>query len=139
MITDVVVRDGSTVCVRRADERDGAALLEFLRSLSSQRLHQRFHDRPAVTERSVRELVGTPSAGVIALVAEAGGRIVAFASASINRTDPRRAEVAFAVALKGHGVGTGLLEQRAHSISIRSSFFSPAYASPTSGCVSTRQ
>jgi hypothetical protein len=33
-ITDVVVRDGSTVCMRQAEEGDELALVQFLLSLS---------------------------------------------------------------------------------------------------------
>ena len=45
-ITDVVLRDGSTVCVRQAHEGDVLALLQFLRALSPESLHYRFHGRP---------------------------------------------------------------------------------------------
>ena len=37
--TDVVVRDGSTVCLRLAGEGDVEALLEFFRSLSQESLY----------------------------------------------------------------------------------------------------
>jgi hypothetical protein len=56
--TDVVVRDGSTVCVRQADERDVAALIQFLQSLSPQSLYYRFHGRPALSETQTRALIG---------------------------------------------------------------------------------
>ena len=57
-MTDVVVRDGSTVCVRQADQRDIPVLVKFLQSLSPQSLSYRFHGIPALTEPDVRVLVG---------------------------------------------------------------------------------
>ncbi len=78
-MTDVVVRDGSTVCVRQADQRDIPVLLKFLQSLSRQSLYYRFHGIPALTERDVRALVREDRGPATTLVAESGGRIVAFA------------------------------------------------------------
>jgi acetyl coenzyme A synthetase (ADP forming)-like protein len=114
-MTDVVVRDGSTVCLRQADERDVVALLQFLQSLSPQSLYYRFHGRPLLTEARIRVLMGLDGSPTTTLVAEAGGRIVAFASYHRDRGAPDRAEVAFAVsdAVQGHGIGTRLLEQLA--------------------------
>ena len=113
--TDVVVRDGSTVCVRQADERDVLALLQFFESLSPQSLYYRFHGRPALTEPNIRGLIGLDSSPATALVAESGGRIVAFASCHPDESARHRAEVALAVsdAVQGHGIGTRLLEQLA--------------------------
>src|SRR6185369_6107175 len=78
-ITDVVVRDGSTVCLRQAEERDVAVLLQFLQSLSPQSLYYRFHGLPSLTEPDVRTLIGADGRAATTLVAESGGRIVAFA------------------------------------------------------------
>ncbi len=44
---DVVVRDGSTVCLRRATNDDLPALLEFLESLSTESLYYRFMGMPS--------------------------------------------------------------------------------------------
>jgi acetate---CoA ligase (ADP-forming) len=114
-VTDVVVRDGSTVCLRQAEESDVAALLRFLQSLSPQSLYYRFHGLPALTESRVRSLVGLDGSPATTLLAESGGRILAFAGYHRNPEAPARAEVAFAVsdAVQGHGVGTRLLEQLA--------------------------
>jgi acetyl coenzyme A synthetase (ADP forming)-like protein len=114
-MTDVVARDGSTVCLRQADERDAAAVRQFLTSLSAQSLYYRFHGHPELTEDHVLELIGSKGCLATTLVAEAGGRIVACASFYRNRGNPERAEVAFAVsdAVHGHGIGTRLLEQLA--------------------------
>jgi len=118
-VTDVVVRDGSTVCIRRAGDGDVTALLQFLESLSPQSLYNRFHGRPALTEPRVRALIGVDAVvdggDGVTVVAECGGRIVAFASYHRRENVSRRAEVAFAVAddAQGHGIGTHLLEHLA--------------------------
>jgi acetyl coenzyme A synthetase (ADP forming)-like protein len=115
LMTDVVVRDGSTVCVRQAEERDIPVLLEFLQSLSPQSLYYRFHHLPALSEPDIRALIGLDRGSATTLVAESGGRIVALAGYYPCQDVPHRAEVAFAVAdaLQGHGIGTRLLEQLA--------------------------
>ena len=114
-MTDVVVRDGSTVCLRQAEERDVVPLLEFLYSLSPQSLYFRFHGRPALGESQVRTLIGLHGSPATTLVAECGGKIVAFAGYHRDSSASHRAEVAFAVsdAVQGHGIGTRLLEQLA--------------------------
>ena len=113
--TDVVVRDGSTVCLRRADERDVAALRAFLSSLSEESLYYRFMGLPALDESRVRHLIGGSTIAATSVIAEAGGRIVAFAGFHPDPAVPGRAEVAFAVsdAMQGHGIGTRLLEHLA--------------------------
>ena len=113
--TDVVVRDGSTVCLRRADERDVAALLAFLSSLSVESLYYRFMGLPALDESRVRRLICGSTIAATSVIAEAGGRIVAFAGFHPDPAAPGRAEVAFAVsdAMQGHGIGTRLLEHLA--------------------------
>jgi acetyl coenzyme A synthetase (ADP forming)-like protein len=113
-LTDVVVRDGSTVCLRPAGEGDVEAIRVFLESLSADSRYQRFLGVPSLTAARVRALTGTPAdrhAGV-SLVAEAGGRIAAFAGFYRDREAPERAEVAFAVsdALQGKGIATRMLE-----------------------------
>ena len=114
-LTDVVIRDGSTVCFRRADDHDVDALLQFLQALSLRSLYYRFHGLPALRATDVRLLIGADGHPAMALVAESGGRIVAFAGYYIGPTVSDRAEVAFAVsdAVQGHGIGTRLLEQLA--------------------------
>jgi acetate---CoA ligase (ADP-forming) len=114
-MTDVVLRDGSTVCMRQAAEGDVGALLQFLQSLSPESLYFRFHGRPVLTESRVRALIGLDASPATTLVAEYGGRIVAFAGYYRDPGAPHRAEVAFAVsdAVHGHGIGTRLLEQLA--------------------------
>ena len=57
--TDVVVRDGSTVCVRRATAADLDALSRFFHSLSNESLYYRFLGFPALTEARLRALTAT--------------------------------------------------------------------------------
>jgi N-acetylglutamate synthase-like GNAT family acetyltransferase len=113
--TDVVVRDGSTVCLRQADERDVHGLLQFLQSLSQQSRYYRFLGQVPITESRVRASIGHLGGPARSLVAESGARIVAFASYYCDNPSSNRAEVAFAVsdAVQGHGIGTRLLEQLA--------------------------
>jgi len=114
-LTDVVVRDGSTVCVRRATADDVDALAQFFRTLSSESLYYRFLGIPSLTEARLRALTATDDRAGASLVVESAGRIVAFAGFYRDPACADRAEVAFAVsdALQGHGIGTRLLEQLA--------------------------
>jgi acetyl coenzyme A synthetase (ADP forming)-like protein len=111
--TDVVVRDGSTVCLRAAGGEDLAALQRFLGELSPESLYFRFLGLPALTVSRVRGLLEAPAS--TSMVAETAGRIVAFASFYRDPARADRAEVAFAVsdAVQGHGIGTRLLERLA--------------------------
>src|SRR5688572_6459538 len=111
--TDVVVRDGSTVCLRRATLHDADAVLGFPTSLSDESLYFRFLGVPVLTVARVQTLLDE-RAGT-SVVAESGGRIVAFAGFYRDPEHRDWAEVAFAVsdALQGHGIGTRLLEHLA--------------------------
>jgi signal transduction histidine kinase len=74
---DVVVRDGSTVCLRPSTAEDVDALQRFLVSLSTESLYFRFLGLPALTTPRVRALLDNATS--TSVIAEAGGRIVAFA------------------------------------------------------------
>lgn len=113
-LTDVVVRDGSTICLRPATAADVPPLLAFLGGLSRESLYFRFMGLPRLDTRTVAALLTGP-AGATLLVAESGGRIVAFAGFYRDAGAPDRAEVAFAVSdgLQGHGIGMRLLERLA--------------------------
>ncbi|MDQ3212984.1 MAG: GNAT family N-acetyltransferase [Acidobacteriota bacterium] len=113
--TDVVVRDGSTVCLRPATERDAGALLDFLRALSAESQYFRFLGLPRLNASRIRELTAPHDGSATSLIADAGGRVVAFAGFYRDRRSSERAEVAFAVAdeLQGHGIGTRMLERLA--------------------------
>lgn len=109
---DVVVRDGSTISVRRAGTADADALLAFLGALSPDSLYQRFLGHTSLARARVEALAAADDRDGAALVAESGGRIVGFAGFYTGSPSPERAEVALAVAdaWHGHGVGTRLLE-----------------------------
>src|SRR3954469_25734499 len=108
---DVILRDGSTLRLRRPGPDDTDALLEFFAGLSDRSRYLRFHGVRTVEDALVRPY-SDPERG--SLVGTIGERIVAVAEYARLR-DPRSAEVAFAVAddLQGRGVGTRLLEQLA--------------------------
>ncbi len=112
---DVVVRDGSTVCLRTAGKDDVDALVLFLQALSAGSRYLRFMGYPSLTPATVLPLVESRDGATGALIAEAGGRIVAFAGFHREAAAADRAEVAFAVAdaVQGHGIGTRLLEHLA--------------------------
>ncbi len=113
--TDVVLRDGSTVCLRLADERDIEGLLAFLGALSPESLYYRFMGLPSLDAARVRLLTTGSQRAATSLIAESGGRIRAFAGFYRDPSSDARAEVAFVVsdALQGQGIGTRLLERLA--------------------------
>ncbi len=112
--TDVVVRDGSTVCVRLAENRDVEALRQFLGGLSPESLNFRFFGRPFLNASWVRTLIIRGRRDL----ARRGSRGSDRRLAGFYRypASPDRAEVAVAVsdAVQGHGIGTRLLERLAN-------------------------
>ena len=114
--TDVVVRDGSTVCLRRADERDVAALRAFLSSLSEESLYYRFMGLPALDESRVRHthLRFECRSDVDRRRSRWPDRRLCPVF-TVEAAAANQAEVAFAVAdaVQGHGIGTRLLEHLA--------------------------
>jgi acetate---CoA ligase (ADP-forming) len=112
---DVVLKDGSTLALRRAIAADAPAVLTFLTRLSDRSHYHRFCGARRLDLRTARSLiVDTPEKGV-ALVGECGGRIVALASFCKEHDEAPEAEVAFAISdeLQGKGIGTRLLERLA--------------------------
>ena len=105
----------STVCLREATGRDVDGLLDFLRGLSTESQYFRFMGLRSLDPAAVNALLSSPGRTATSLVAESGGRIVAFAGFYRTPESRDRAEVAFAVAdaLHGHGIGTRMLEQLA--------------------------
>jgi len=112
MPADVVVRDGSTVCLRPTAEADLERVRAFFESLSPTSLYQRFLGLPALDARHIRLLTGIDGNGT-SVVAETAGRIIAFAGFYRDPAKDERAEVAFAIAdaCQGRGIGTRLLER----------------------------
>jgi acetate---CoA ligase (ADP-forming) len=113
-VSDVVLRDGSTMRFRPPQVGDGPALLEFFRNLSDRSLYLRFHGHPAVDERLVEPVLEPDWIERGALVGLEDGRVVSLASYVCLR-DAGTAQVAFAVAdeLQGRGIATRMLERLA--------------------------
>ncbi len=104
---DVVLRDGSTLRLRRASAADGERITALYGALSDDDYYLRFH---AARPRGPIAALPVDSEHV-RLVGEFGGRVVA--TAEYARTEDRAvAEVAFAVGdrLQGRGLGTRMLE-----------------------------
>jgi acyl-CoA synthetase (NDP forming)/GNAT superfamily N-acetyltransferase len=105
--TDVALRDGSTVHVRRAGPADGDGLVAFMRGLSAEARWFRFLGAGVDPERAARELLRRGTG----LVATAGPQDAIVAHAILVRETAERAELALAVAddWQGKGIATILL------------------------------
>jgi acetyl coenzyme A synthetase (ADP forming)-like protein len=113
-VSDVVLRDGSTMRFRPPGAADADALLGFFRGLSDRSLYLRFHGHPSVDERLVEPMLEPDWVERGALVGTKDDLVVALAS-YVRLRDAHTAEVAFAVAddLHGRGIATRLLERLA--------------------------
>ena len=116
---DVVLRDGSTLRLRPPTGDDEPALISFFEALSPESRYLRFHGATTISRQTVSMALQTDWVSRGSLVGElAGGdgssKPVALAT-YVRLHDPKRAEVAFAVAdeLHGRGIGTRLLERLA--------------------------
>ena len=113
-VSDVVLRDGSTMRFRPPRLEDAPALLDFFRGLSDRSLYLRFHGHPTVDERLVAPMLEPDWTERGALVGMDGERVAALATYARLR-NAGIAEVAFAVAdeLQGRGIATRMLERLA--------------------------
>jgi acyl-CoA synthetase (NDP forming)/GNAT superfamily N-acetyltransferase len=111
MITDVALRDGSTVHVRSARRSDLEALAAFLDGLSSQSRWFRFLSGGVDAARAARTLIEHG----VGLLATSGPDGAIVAHACYVPDAPGSAEIAFAVGddWQGHGIATLLLGQLA--------------------------
>ncbi len=117
-VEDVVLRDGSTMRFRVPTPADEAELIELLEGLSADSRYLRFHGATHITAATVAGALETDWTSRGSLLGErfADGRLRPVALATYVRLrDPRRAEIAFAVADEFHalGIGTRLLERLA--------------------------
>ena len=119
LVEDVVLRDGSTLRLRVPTAADEATLIDFFQALSSDSRYLRFHGATSIDHTTVAGALETDwhdRASLLGELAAPGGTVRPVALATYVRLhDPRRAEVAFAVAddLHRRGVGTRLLERLA--------------------------
>ena len=130
--SEVVLRDGSTVHVRRVRTTDLGALVSFFEGLSSQSLRLRFFSggmAPRAVAQRMIAISGKHGVGLIATTG-AGDRIIAHAILALGGAG--RAEVAFAVADDHHALGlaTAMLGQLAemapgYDVSIFEAFVLP--------------
>ncbi|MDX6412926.1 MAG: hypothetical protein QOH23_336 [Gaiellaceae bacterium] len=114
VVSDVVLRDGSTMRFRAPLKGDSRALLEFFEGLSDQSLYRRFHGHPSVDDHLVAPILDPDWVERGALVGTVGNEIVALAG-YVRLRAAGSAEVAFAVAdeYQGRGIATRLLERLA--------------------------
>jgi acetyl coenzyme A synthetase (ADP forming)-like protein len=112
---DVALRDGSTVHIRPVHREDEEAILDFLASLSEQSRYFRFFSGAVDLKRAAAWAVDVDYRSRHGLVATTGEPPTVQAQATYLRSQPDRAEIAFAVAdaLQGRGLGTILLGQLA--------------------------
>ena len=114
-ISDVVLRDGSTMRFRPPRLEDAPALLDFFRGLSDRSLYLRFHGHPSVDERLVAPMLEPDWTERGALVGMEGERVAALATYVRLRNAGIAEVAAFAVAdeLQGRGIATRMLERLA--------------------------
>jgi acetyl coenzyme A synthetase (ADP forming)-like protein len=113
-VSDVVLRDGSTMRFHPPGNADKAAMVDFFRGLSDRSLYLRFHGHPSVDEHLVEPVLEPDWVERGALIGTTDDAVVALAS-YVRLRDARTAEVAFAVAdeFQGRGIATRLLERLA--------------------------
>ena len=107
----VVLRDGSTVCVRPVRPTDREDLQAFLEGMSLETRRLRFFTGAPDLRAAARWAASAASRHGVGLVATTGDPATIVAHAAYERVDDGRAEVAFEVAdsLRGHGLGTILM------------------------------
>lgn len=115
--SEVVLRDGSTVQVRRLDLTDEAGLVAFLEGLSAESLRMRFFGAGMSLRQMGRRMIAMGGDKGVGLVATTGAdeRIIAHAMFAVTRAG--HAEAAFAVAEnhRGQGLATAMLGQLAEA------------------------
>jgi GNAT superfamily N-acetyltransferase len=107
---DVVLRDGRTCHVRPIRPDDSDRLVTFHSRLSAETIYFRFFaPYPELSDRDVARFVNVDYSDRVALVATAGGELIAVAR--FDRLNSRDAEVAFVVRddHQGKGIGRELL------------------------------
>ncbi|HVR38123.1 MAG TPA: GNAT family N-acetyltransferase, partial [Thermoanaerobaculia bacterium] len=114
LAADVVLRSGRTLHIRPVRPEDRGRLLDFYRTLSADSLYFRFFDT-RTPEAALRDSpADVDYEGDFGVVAEMNGELAGIAH-YFRLSNPRIAEVAFAIADHAHGtgIGTHLLEKLA--------------------------
>ncbi len=113
----IVLRDGSTLAVRPIRREDEADLAHFFSALSMESRVLRFFAAVANADASAKRMVEVDYKSRYGLVAVAGAQGQIVAHAMYVEIEPRKAELALAVAdaYQGRGLGTVLLGQLAEA------------------------
>ena len=113
----VVLRDGSTLTIRPVRVEDAHELGRFFADLSLESRVFRFFAAVVNADSSVQRMVNVDYTSSYGLVALAGAKAQIVGHAMYVQTEPRKAELALAVAdaYQGRGLGTILLGQLAEA------------------------
>ena len=113
--SEVLLRDGTTTCLRAVREDDAPAVLALFERLAERSLYYRFMRMSELDLAQVQRLVAVDPASQFVLVAERAGALCGIAGYYRDQARPERAEVAFAVAdaVQGRGLGTRMLDRLA--------------------------
>ena len=113
----IVLRDGSTLTVRPIRPEDAAELSRFYSGLSLESRVFRFFAAVANADSSVKRMVEVDYTASYGIVAIAGAKPLIVGHAMYVQIEPRKAELALAVAdaYQGRGLGTILLGQLAEA------------------------
>jgi acetate---CoA ligase (ADP-forming) len=113
----VVLRDGSTLTIRPVRAEDAVELGGFFSALSLESRVFRFFAAVANADSSIQRMVNVDYTSSYGLVALAGTKAEVVGHAMYVETEPRKAEMALAVAdaYQGRGLGTILLGQLAEA------------------------
>jgi acetate---CoA ligase (ADP-forming) len=114
-VSTIVLRDGSTLSVRPIKREDETGLAQFFSALSMESRILRFFAPVANADASAKRMVQVDYKSQYGLVAVAGLQEQIVAHAMYVEIEPRKAELALAVAdsYQGRGLGTILLGQLA--------------------------
>jgi acetyl coenzyme A synthetase (ADP forming)-like protein len=117
-VSDVILRDGSTLRLRAPRREDEQELVEFFGALSERSLYLRFHGFPSLGPELVEQLLEpdwVERGALLGTFAEDGREVVVAVGNYERLRDPAAAEAAFAVAdpYQRRGIGTRLVEQLA--------------------------
>jgi acetyl coenzyme A synthetase (ADP forming)-like protein len=117
-VSDVILRDGTTLRLRPPRREDQDELIAFFGALSQRSLYLRFHGFPRLRPELVEQLLDpnwVERGALLGTFAENGREIVVAVGNYERLRDPTVAEAAFAVAdpYQRRGIGTRLVEQLA--------------------------